>query len=280
MEQAKVIKYNNQDTFECIVDLVNAISKAVPSVVFKPHANYINTYNADKTLYPQGVVYGFSVFHESDLNNPIGKVSVENYHTKTPKYCIQNINIHDGRATWGEDGQYKSSIHAKNIVRVAKKVFKPFTFQQIAMRHFREFNGSIEQIRYNMTWEARQNTCHDFDKFAQDLYHLHSIGYEPINPEIKKMIEYTINNKERLDKYLNYNPNYYFVLVKDDKVEYCLRSENHNAVIFPNPTTVASKDDLPEDIKGKLFVLDITDKKDFVEDIGLKENNGAYWILA
>jgi hypothetical protein len=29
-----------------------------------------------------------------------------------------------------------------------------------------------------------------------------------------------------------------------------------------------------------LFVLDIGDKKDFVEDIGLKENDGAYWIIA
>ena len=103
------------------------------------------------------------------------------------------------------------------------------------------------------------------------------MGYEPVNPKIKNMMEYAVNNKEKLDKYLNYNPNYYFVLVKDDKVEYCLCQ---NKTFFPNPTTVASKDDLPEDIKGKLFVLDITDKKDFVEDIGLKENDGAYWIIA
>jgi hypothetical protein len=27
-------------------------------------------------------------------------------------------------------------------------------------------------------------------------------------------------------------------------------------------------------------VLDITEGKDFVEDIGLKENDGAYWIIA
>jgi hypothetical protein len=29
-----------------------------------------------------------------------------------------------------------------------------------------------------------------------------------------------------------------------------------------------------------LFVLDIGDKQSFVEDIGLKENDGAYWIIA
>jgi hypothetical protein len=29
-----------------------------------------------------------------------------------------------------------------------------------------------------------------------------------------------------------------------------------------------------------LFVLDITDKTTFVEEVGLKENDGAYWIIA
>jgi hypothetical protein len=43
---------------------------------------------------------------------------------------------------------------------------------------------------------------------------------------------------------------------------------------------VPNKDALPEENKGKLFVLDIGDKQSFVEDIGLKENDGAYWIIA
>ena len=94
------------------------------------------------------------------------------------------------------------------------------------------------------------------------------------------MVDYALANKEKIDKYLNYNPDFYFVLVKDDKVEYCLRQNQAGQTLFPNPTTVASKDELPDDIKGKLFVLDITDKRDFVEDIGLKENGGAYWVIA
>lgn len=276
MENISIVKYNNLDTYENIVNLVNDISKVMPNIVFKHEGDFLNKYGINPNEYPNGVVFGFNVYHDSDLNNSIGKVSLENYHGKTPKYCIQSVNIVDGRQTWGNGGQYKTSIHAKNIVRVAKKVFKPYTFQQIAMRNFQEFNNKIEHIRYNMTWEARNNTCHDFDIFAPDLFKLQEMGYEPVNPKIKAMIEYAINNKEKLDKYLNYNPDFYFVLVKDDQVQYCMRQSLNQ---FPNPTTIASKDELPEDIKGKLFVLDITDKKDFVEDVGLKENDGAYWII-
>ena len=275
MNDISIIKHNELDTYENIVNLISDISKAMPSIVFKQEGDHINKYGIDNTKYPNGVVFGFNVYHDSDMNNPIGRVSLENYHSKTPKYCIQSVNIFDGRQTWGNEGQYKTSIHSKNIVRVAKKVFKPYTFQQIAMKNFSEFNNKVEHIRYNMTWEARQNTCHDFDTFANDLMHLQAIGYEPINPKIKAMMEYATTNKERLDKYLNYNPDYYFVLVKDNDVQYRLNKDKGQPAIV-----VRSKDDLPDNIKGKLFVLDITEGKDFVEDVGLKENNGAYWIIA
>ena len=89
------------------------------------------------------------------------------------------------------------------------------------------------------------------------------------------MAQYVADNQEDIKKYLNYDPDHYFVLVKDNEVQYRL-----NTTKGEQPFKVPSKDALPDDIKGKLFVLDITDKQQFVEDIGLKENDGAYWIIA
>jgi hypothetical protein len=89
------------------------------------------------------------------------------------------------------------------------------------------------------------------------------------------MMEYVIENKEKIDKYTDYNPNHYFVLIKDNEVQYRLNIAKNDP-----PIKVPSKDALPDEIKGKLFVLDITDKQSFVEDVGLKENDGAYWIIA
>lgn len=277
MDKPKITKYNDVDVYELLANLAMAVAKAVPDILFKQHDDYIDKHNHSKETYPKGVGYGFQVYHNSDPNNPIGVISVDSWYSTKPKNCIQSININDGRHLWGGQGQYKSSIHIKNIVRIAKKAFKPFTFEQIAKKHSREFINSIDSIRSSMLWQTRQNTCHDFELFAQDFYHLHSIGYKPINPKITKMIEYLIEHKEQIDKHLNYYPKYYFVLVKENQVQYCL---NEATKSFSNPITVASKDELPEDIKGKLFVLDITDKKDFVEDVGLKENDGAYWIIA
>ena len=44
-------------------------------------------------------------------------------------------------------------------------------------------------------------------------------------------------------------------------------------------TQVNSTADLPEDLRGKLFVLDVTDKGQFIEDVGMKQETGIYWVL-
>jgi hypothetical protein len=271
------VKYDGVDTIEVLVNLANEISKIMPDISFKQQN--INTWGATKETHPNGVCDGLYAFHSSDLNNHVGVLEVSNYYnnsdTNKPKYGITSINIEDGRYTYGGEGKFKYSIHAKNIVRIAKKAFKPFTFDQIANRCRKEFSNSIDNIAHAMSYELRQKLCQDYQYFIEDFENLFHMGYNPKNAKIKQMMEYVTANKAKIDKYHNYNPDHYFVLVKDDEVQYRLNSTKGE-----QPFKVPSKDALPDDIKGKLFVLDIGDKKDFVEDIGLKENDGAYWIIA
>lgn len=271
------VKYDGVDTIEGLVDLANAICKTLPEISFKQQN--INTWGATKETHPDGVCDGLFAYHSSDLNNHIGIIEVSNYYNNTEhnkiKYGITSINIDDGRGTYGGEGEHKYSIHAKNIVRIAKKAFKPFTFDQIANRARRKFNQEIDGIGSRASWNLRNNTCNDIDIFQEDLLELHYLGIKFKSPRIAKMAEYLAENQDDIKKYVNYAPDHYFVLVKDSEVQYRLNSAKGE-----QPNILPSKDALPDDIKGKLFVLDITDQQQFVEDIGLKENDGAYWIIA
>jgi len=273
----QTVKINGIDTVEFLSNIMNDVAKVLPSISFKHHN--INTWGVIKEEFPNGVCDSVFAFHSSDLNNHIGILEVSNYYSNSdshkPKYGITSINIDDGRHTYGGEGAYKYSIHSKNIVRVAKKAFKPFTFDQIADRARRNFRQEVDSIGSRATWELRNNTCHDIDIFQDDLLELHYLGIKFKNPKIAKMAQYVADNQEDIKKYLNYDPDHYFVLVKDNEVQYRL-----NTTKGEQPFKVPSKDALPDEIKGKLFVLDITDKQQFVEDIGLKENDGAYWIIA
>jgi hypothetical protein len=271
MEKASL--YNGLHTFDCLIDYVEQVKKVVPEMVFKPCETH--TWNIDKELYPNGIINSFRVYPADDLNNYIGTIGVSDYTTEKPKYGITCININDGRNSYGIDGQYKYSIHAKNMVRIAKKVLKPFTFDQIADRCKQAFRNNVDSLGNSMRWELRQKTCDGYQHLIADFENLYHMGYNPKDSKFKQMMEYIMENKVKIDKYMNYDPDHYFVLVQDDKVQYRL-----NSLKGDTPHTVQSKDALPDEIKGKLFVLDIGDKQSFVEDIGLKENDGAYWIIA
>ena len=273
----ETVKFNGVDAVAGLVDLANAISKVMPDISFKQQN--MNTWGVVKELYPNGVCDGFYAFHSTDLNNHIGIIEIANYYNNTEthraKYGITSINIDDGRNTYGGEGAFKYSVHSKNIVRVAKKAFKPFTFDQIAERAKKKFTNEVDSLGNSMRWELRQKTCDGFEHLIDDWENLYHMGYEPKNAKFKQMMEYVMANKAKIDKYHNYDPNHYFVLVKDSEVQYRLNTAKGEL-----PLVVPNKDALPDDIKGKLFVLDITDKQSFVEDIGLKENDGAYWIIA
>ena len=273
----ETVKFDGVDTVKGLIDLANAITKAIPNISFK--RQNINTWGVVKEIYPDGVCDGLYAFHSSDLNNHIGIIEVTNYYNNTEtfkqRYGITSINIDDGRRTYGKEGAFKYSIHTKNIVRVAKKAFKPFTFDQIANKAKDKFNSEVGSLSSSMRWEVRRETCDGYEHLLDDFENLFHSDYKPKNAKFKQMMEYVVANKEKIDKYLNYDPQHYFVLVKDNEVQYRLNSAKGE-----QPYKVPSKDSLPDDIKGKLFVLDITDKQEFVEDIGLKENDGAYWIIA
>jgi hypothetical protein len=273
----QTVKVDGIDTVEVLSNIMNDISKVMPDLSFKRHN--INTWGSVKEEHPNGVCDSVYVFCSSDLNNHIGILEVSNYYnnseTHKPQYGITSINIQDGRQTYGGEGAYKYSIHSKNIVKIAKKVFKPFTFDQIADRARRNFRNQVDSIGSQASWDLRNNTCHDIDIFKEDLMELYALKHNFKNHKIAKMVEYLANNQDKIKKYVNYNPDHYFVLVKDNEVQYRLDSLKGD-----EPIKLPNKDALPDDIKGKLFVLDITDNKEFVEDIGLKENNGAYWIIA
>jgi hypothetical protein len=273
--QFNASKFCGVDTVDYLIDLANQISKVMPDISFKP--NNMTNWNINKEIYPDGVCDSFNVYHATDLNNYIGTIEVSNFYYPTvkPKYGMTSINIKEGRHTYGNDGKYKYSIHAKNIVREAKKAFKPFTFDQIADRARRNFRHQVESIGSSMVWDVRNNTSHDIEIFKEDLISLHNMGHKFKSLRVATMVDYLVANKEKIEKYSNYDPDHYFVLVKDNEVQYRL-----NSLKNADPYKVSNKDALPDEIKGKLFVLDITDKQEFVEDIGLKENDGAYWIIA
>lgn len=252
-----------------LIAIANDIQTAIPEVQFKQGEIY--TYNIPESCKPDGVTQSLDIYFEDDPNNRIGVVGVDRYNDK---YFITNRNIDDGRRQYSRgEGETKQSKHAKNIVKIAKETLKPLNILQVMEGCKREFEQNINSIRTKWSWEVNRRTNDAFKVAYEDMIHLKSINYEPRTQKFADAMNYLYANRANIDKYSNYDPHYHFVWVKPNCVEYISKGENESK-------RVESLNDLPEQIRGKMFVLDISDEKQFVEDVGRKENKTAYWVMS
>lgn len=215
-------------------------------------------------------ITAFNVFHESTPDIPVGKIGVDLYNSK---YFISNDNINDGRSVYRHQGQYKESKHLKNIVKIAKKTLAPYTFAQVATKSSDQFNRAVSTIYNEHMGRFKQSTNIDFMDLYTEVQKICDSGYEPTTTGFKKVVDFMRDNKENIEKYWQYNPEHYFVWINNEGVQFKRKNQLE-------PTYVNSRNELPEEIIGKMAILDITDSKSYVEEIGFKESNSAYWVLA
>ena len=122
-------------------------------------------------------------------------------------------------------------------------------------------------------YEVHRNTQGAYNIVYDDMMELHAIGYQAKNPEFAKAIRYVVENRERIEKFKNYNPELACVWVKENEVHYSFKNNKDDIKI------VASREDLPENIKGKVCVLDIVGGDEFTEDVGTRIDSNFYWVV-
>jgi len=251
-----------------LVALLNDIQKAIPSATYS--AGEKNTYNPPEGCDPEGLTVSFDVFLSDD---PYTRVAVVGRDKYDKRFYIVNRNIESSRNHYGRgEGNRKESIYAKNVLAVAKKTIKPLNIHQVMEMYKNNFERGIARLRSKWGYDLNQRTDGVYNVAYEDMLLLASKGYQPINPKFSNAMSIFVREREQIEKYRQYNPNYCFVWVEPDCVQFITKHEKE-------PTIVSGLNELPESLRSKMFVLDITDEQTFVEDIGLKENKTAYWVL-
>lgn len=208
------------------------------------------------------------VYDVSDPEKPIGSIGFDT----DEKYWVRSRLIQNEKYGRWNSSQHQSkySKHMKNIVKEAVKSLKPLSYEEVCEENEGGILRAID-MRSRQVMAKSNNHCRlDFPEFFAELLHMHNTGYTPTNPKTSDAIRYAVENREELQKYYNYKPKKCMIWVRPNSVVY----EIDKVVKQVNTTS-----ELPEELRGKLFVLDVTDKGQFVEDVGMKQDTGIYWVL-
>jgi hypothetical protein len=254
-----------------IVEFMNDIKKKSPRLIFKPNDRMKFGYmQADAYHYAKG---GFDVYSDDAPDSKIGMIYLEN--NNPYNYCVMSRLITNAKYShWnGVDHRTKKSKHKANALKTALKVLKPVQLFEV----FEEEKESVEHHIYkarNQLASSIQDIVMRLPRHAihSELVNLIKMGYTPVNSDIKKAMDFIDQNQDKLRELQEYKPEYALVRVYTDRVEYAYKSNQE-------VKTVSEIAKLPEELAGKMFVLNITEENKFVEQVGIKRPNSVYWVV-
>lgn len=177
---------------------------------------------------------------------------------------------------WNSEHKIRKSKHMKNIVKESTKVLLPTQFKEVVAESKDMLGRFIRQVRDDANTKMNTHIGNVAKVLRDELEYMIEIGYTPRNPQVATAMQYIVDNKEQHQIDANYTPDVAFIWIRKSGVEYQIGGKNRNDEPIH---IVGSTDELPEDIRGKLFVLMMTDPQKFIRDVGMKYEDNKFWVL-
>jgi hypothetical protein len=189
-----------------------------------------------------------------------------------PMYFVISERINNERyATYSNNFHTKSTKKLPNAMKTALQYIKPFDLEYMANREQNKASHAIE----NLKEKANDTLYYKFDADRRELFkevsNMVNAGYTPSTSKFVQMMEICKNEGEMMKELLAYKPRKCFVWAKTDRVEY--KYDDEQVVI------AYSLDEVPEDIRNKVAVLQIAEKASPIKDVGVKVSESTYWIF-
>lgn len=193
--------------------------------------------------------------------------------TDGDRYFVASDRIVNERykKTWHENYHTKNSKDFKKAVKVAKQYVVPVSFGEMHRLNQEVLQTASIQINDPARAKLRTATYINHDSVRMEIEHMVRCGYTPLTKEFSEALKLIATEGEELVRVSNYKPRKAFVWLKTDKALYQVDGEDERIA--------TSVEDLPEDIRNKIAVLQIGANKSAIMDVGIKVDDTKYWVF-
>lgn len=249
-----------------VLDIANAVIKKNPALVVAGVSRQMRrTVSEGHYAVYRGVDFAFS----DAPTEVVGTVGYEYEQFFVTSRLIENAKF----SRWsGREFNTRKSKHMNKIVKEAIGVLLPTQFHEVVAESGDKFLRHINEIRNNAVQDMRRTLNGTMDYMRDELFNMVATGYVPKNQQFKRAMEYVVQSKDEYERNEKYNPDRTFVWIKPNEVLYKVGSDEE-------ARSVPSTDDLPENIRGKMFVLMVSDKNTFIDEVGMKADDNKFWII-
>ena len=214
--------------------------------------------------------------------------------SKPAQFIIHSRKIENNKYGSHRD-QYRMVMPSfKNAVKQAKKYLLPYTVNELAFYTSDKYSNArgkfkkgledkldrvTEALGFN-TWSQPNGTVKM--KIIEELKYMTDMGYVPKTDWLTSALEQSNEVHALIKEWANYNPKVSFVRIAD-KGDYPVVYELTPSDLTPARIQSAqpisySSDDIPEDLMGRIAVLQTLEDGQYVEKVGLKYDRNTLWL--
>jgi hypothetical protein len=220
-----------------------------------------------------GVFEGVGIAYQDAPDFPLGKMFVEYAPDGKGKlYCVRSDRIKNEKFREGSEGyETKKSKDFTKGVKLALTHLKPFAVDEIMDASITSLENGLYRMKSKPKDMLDDATTIGSKLVMEEVDNMVRSGYVPVTAQFKEAMLLFRGQGEELKRIANYRPKKIFVWVKPDRVEY----QPHTG----EPVVAYKLDDVPEDIRNKVAVLQIGEKNHAIMDVGMKVTETTYWVF-
>jgi len=225
------------------------------------------------------------------------------------RYCLFTPNIDNGKYSHGKRTHMAESVSIPRAMSNVRKYLRPLTINQTCGMSYRDVNRSITASVEKLVTAAKEvrnkvinsdtldvtqpytslTTMPKTDPLTNELKHLVESGYQFIDKELGEHMAEFFKHRNIVTKAKENARESKWTFIETQRntfgdtlfrvatgLEVNKWTMDH---IPPEETFTYTQEDLPEELKGKLAVVQMLEDGQFVEDIGYRVNSGAFYVL-
>ena len=188
------------------------------------------------------------------------------------KYHIRSDSIKNNRFRAGSKEYYSQSTeNLAKAIKIAKTHINPRVFSQVRAAHGHAASSALYEIQRNAHDKLREHLDFDWNTVMREVENMVVRGYEPVTTEFRTAINFFQQEGAERKRLNNYAPMKCFVWLKPDKAVYQI--DNGEEV------QANTLDEIPEEIRNKLSVLNLAEPDKPLADVGVRVDNTKFWVF-
>lgn len=202
----------------------------------------------------------------------VGAIYISEDKDGKPLYCVKSERIKNEKYNdYKEEYHIKSTKDFTKAVKTALQFIKPLTVQELMDDKESELAMALAKMKDEPENKLYKAASMGKNVIRNEVDHMIANGYVPCTQEFREAIELMKEQGEELKRIVSYKPKKTFVWVKPDRVEY----QPHTG----EPVVAYKLDDVPEDVRNKVAVLQIGEEGHAIMDVGVKLTATTFWVF-